>query len=58
MERLTSVKLIVLLIAVVNRYGPLEPDCLCCLSYAIVQLLDENDVITAQVSLGDTCGDH
>ena len=48
LERLTSVELI----AIVNRYCPLEPDCLCRLSYAMVQLLDENDVIVAQASLG------
>ena len=54
LERLTSVELV----AIVNRYCSLEPACLCRLSYAVVQLFDEEDVIVAQASLGDTCGDH
>lgn len=45
-------------VLIANRYCTLNPDCLCRLSYAIVQILDDQDNVVAQETLGDTCEDH
>lgn len=45
-------------VLIANRYCSTNPECLCRLSHAVVQVMDDQDVVIAEEPLGDTCDDH